>query len=930
MLNFSGAVPAAASILGLPAATSGDALASASLSAALRRGGGIPHRDSGGGIANDLSEAAGYGANGSGILASAGGSGGILQDLSDPTSSAGAGLLTALSLRRGGWVPHRDGGGGIVPGAGPFGMPGSSPMPVSLQVMALPQHGMPGNPIVGGPPRPPNAPPSSWGSTYANPNDYGGMLSGLAHSIHSSGIMGQRRGGLVRRADGGGGIMPPNMLAPPTGDDANTFVIDASAAPQAGAAPSVAGFWTQHGATPAAAQGIQAAAESESGLNPGAPGDNGTSLGLYQHHGPRLDALKDYAATQGGSPTDPNIQNQFALSEVNGGDPLATKHWDEIKSQTDPGKAQALWEKYFERPGLASRSASVQPQGIAPSAPAFMGQVTDTGEPSMGAGPASMGPPPAPSEMDRLNMPGTDPWLALAAAGFGMASGTSPFAAANIGRGAEAGINFLEQERQMLPEQRLRTAQAEQAEVTAGLTEAQLDYYANHGINTLNGNLALAGKALTGAGAGQISATNGGVSQAPSMMTLPNAGVPVPTGGEANPQFQQLDEAYRQLDFLAGAPMLPAQKAQIIEQIARLRDTDPRVAAAKAGMAAQAQVAPHIQEAGGKKAAELGSTITMSRDGTMYLGTQPIWTSAIPRPYVTSAAEATPTDPEGTPHEGFRARPMPIPVGGQQPAGGGIAPVPGSPAAIAIPNPPSALAAPHQANPNAPIGADWQTGLSPEALGHAEEAGKTRGEEEQKDRQETIEGGVAAQQQQAILSRLKDDAPQFTQGPFAGHVQAVNTYLRAMFGTQVPQVASYEDFIKNAGALTRAAVRETSSRAAVQEFKLIDATLPSPDMSPQGLNQVVNEYQGLNDYKIAKVQAQQAWEQQHGGTGNVQGFETDFQAKVSPYAFVFNRMDPDEQRGLVSRMRATSAGRAELGHLAQQLQYAKNAGLEPQ
>jgi hypothetical protein len=100
------------------------------------------------------------------------------------------------------------------------------------------------------------------------------------------------------------------------------------------------------------------------------------------------------------------------------------------------------------------------------------------------------------------------------------------------------------------------------------------------------------------------------------------------------------------------------------------------------------------------------------------------------------------------------------------------------------------------------------------------------------------------------------------------------------------QVASYEDFVKNAGSLTRQAVKEVSSRAAVQEFNLIQNTLPNPDMSPIGLRRVQNELIGLSDYRIAKSQAQAQWEQQHGGPGNVTGFETYFQRAASPYVFI--------------------------------------------
>ena len=107
----------------------------------------------------------------------------------------------------------------------------------------------------------------------------------------------------------------------------------------------------------------------------------------------------------------------------------------------------------------------------------------------------------------------------------------------------------------------------------------------------------------------------------------------------------------------------------------------------------------------------------------------------------------------------------------------------------------------------------------------------TRADEEQTQRQKVINDANTAQQSQAGLQNMQNDMGNFKQGPFAAHYQAAATYLRLIDPSWNGQVSGYEDFVKNAGALTRTAVHDTSSRAAAQEYTMINATLPNPEMS---------------------------------------------------------------------------------------------------
>ncbi len=165
--------------------------------------------------------------------------------------------------------------------------------------------------------------------------------------------------------------------------------------------------------------------------------------------------------------------------------------------------------------------------------------------------------------------------------------------------------------------------------------------------------------------------------------------------------------------------------------------------------------------------------------------------------------------------------------------------------------------------------------------------------------------------------------PLIAVGPKSTEFQSYLRYFKPDFDQPV---ATAEEFNKNAGIILRGAVHDTSSRAAVQEYNLIGKTLPTQETSPMGTLRTLNEFQGLNDYIIAKNQAQGAWLQTH--NNSAQGFETDWQKQVSPDAFLINRMAPQDRQSTITQLQATPEGRANLKTLLGQIQYLKNTGLE--
>lgn len=125
----------------------------------------------------------------------------------------------------------------------------------------------------------------------------------------------------------------------------------------------------QNGMSPAMAAGIVRAAEkNESGLNPYAIGDNGTSYSIFQAHGTRAVSLAEFAAKQGKPPTDPIVNADWATQQYYGGDPIATRHRHEIEqaaARGDVAEVAALHEKYFERPQSAGGGAPVDRNTVA-------------------------------------------------------------------------------------------------------------------------------------------------------------------------------------------------------------------------------------------------------------------------------------------------------------------------------------------------------------------------------------------------------------------------------------------------------------------------------------------------------------------------------------------------------------------------------------
>lgn len=105
-------------------------------------------------------------------------------------------------------------------------------------------------------------------------------------------------------------------------------------------------WWVSQGYPPTAAAGIMANVHGESGGDPQAVGDGGTSVGLFQHHNDRRDNLIRYAQSRGLSPQDPYTQLAFAKMELEANPRLNNA----MKQATSPEGAAMLFQTQFERP----------------------------------------------------------------------------------------------------------------------------------------------------------------------------------------------------------------------------------------------------------------------------------------------------------------------------------------------------------------------------------------------------------------------------------------------------------------------------------------------------------------------------------------------------------------------------------------------------
>lgn len=213
-----------------------------------------------------------------------------------------------------------------------------------------------------------------------------------------------------------------------------------------------------------------------------------------------------------------------------------------------------------------------------------------------------------------------------------------------------------------------------------------------------------------------------------------------------------------------------------------------------------------------------------------------------------------------------------------------------------------------------------QTSISPGMDAYVKERGQSLG----KRMGDIDEEATGAKQANFLLDQMTQDAQGFTPGKFADVKGELGKYMRTVDPKYDGSVAAYERFVKNAVTLTNEEVRQVSSRAAVQEYKAIQTAQPQPEMSPQGVKNIITQKYAINDYKVAKQAARDQWMQSH---QTPEGFETDFNKNVTPAVFMIHRMDAPQLQAMRDSLAKTDGGKKVLNGLMQRYQYANQNGL---
>ena len=114
-----------------------------------------------------------------------------------------------------------------------------------------------------------------------------------------------------------------------------------------GNAQQTIAFFMSKGLTRAQAAGIAGNLLYESGFNPSAVGDGGTSFGIAQWHNGRGSAMKQWTAAHGYSPTSFKGQLEYLWHELNHSESNAL---GKLRATSSPYDAGMAFCRYFERP----------------------------------------------------------------------------------------------------------------------------------------------------------------------------------------------------------------------------------------------------------------------------------------------------------------------------------------------------------------------------------------------------------------------------------------------------------------------------------------------------------------------------------------------------------------------------------------------------
>ncbi len=143
-------------------------------------------------------------------------------------------------------------------------------------------------------------------------------------------------------------------------------------------------------------------------------------------------------------------------------------------------------------------------------------------------------------------------------------------------------------------------------------------------------------------------------------------------------------------------------------------------------------------------------------------------------------------------------------------------------------------------------------------------------------------------------------------------------------------VGDYQAFMKEIGGMVRDASHEASTRVGVQEMKLITGQLFGSTTDKYGIQSVMANMEGMNDWRNARSQLADRWADNNGGSvgastkANGQKFENWFNANANPVAFVMHRLQQEQPqifRDVLENVKSQPGGAAQLNELAHDLDW---------
>lgn len=150
---------------------------------------------------------------------------------------------------------------------------------------------------------------------------------------------------------------------------------------------------------------------------------------------------------------------------------------------------------------------------------------------------------------------------------------------------------------------------------------------------------------------------------------------------------------------------------------------------------------------------------------------------------------------------------------------------------------------------------------------------------------EVSDQGVAAQSRGAVLDNMLSDTSQFTSGPGTDAIARVRAVANRLgLNVNTEGLSAVESFKKLAAALN--ANQGSDARLLVSE-----ASNPHADMSPAGVDLMIRQLRGNEDYNLARAKLAATYPDKTDKTG----FEAKIGARLDPRTFQYDRMTPGQK-----------------------------------